>query len=78
MDSNKFLFDILSNYWFVISDKNNKLIIMIKDVVFSYVDKDDIFVLVFVGVIDVFSFLGDNKDNVDLVIFGLGNLLMVY
>lgn len=38
MDSNKFLFDILSNYWFVISDKNSKLIIMIKDVVFSYVE----------------------------------------
>lgn len=76
VDSNKLSLDIPSNHRPVTSDKNSKLITTIKDVASSYVDKDDIFVSALVGATDASSFLGDNKDNVDLAIFGPGNPLM--
>ncbi len=78
VDSNKLSLDIPSNHRPVTSDKNNKLITTIKDVASSYVDKDDIFVSALVGATDASSFLGDNKDNVDLAIFGPGNPLMAH
>lgn len=78
VDSNKLSLDIPSNHRPVTSDKNSKLITTIKDVASSYVDKDDIFVSALVGATDASSFLGDNKDNVDLVIFGPGNPLMAH
>ncbi|HDF8336435.1 TPA: ArgE/DapE family deacylase [Staphylococcus aureus] len=78
VDSNKLSLDIPSNHRSVTSDKNSKLITTIKDVASSYVDKDDIFVSALVGATDASSFLGDNKDNVDLAIFGPGNPLMAH
>lgn len=78
VDSNKLSLDIPSNHRPVTSDKNSKLITTIKDVASSYVDKDDIFVSALVGATDTSSFLGDNKDNVDLAIFGPGNPLMAH
>ncbi|NFY65196.1 ArgE/DapE family deacylase [Staphylococcus aureus] len=78
VDSNKLSLDIPSNHRPVTSDKNSKLITTIKDVASSYVDKDDIFVSALVGATDASSFLGDNKDNVDLAIFGPGNPLMTH
>lgn len=78
VDSNKLSLDIPSNHRPVTSDKNSKLITTIKDVAFSYVDKDNIFVSALVGATDASSFLGDNKDNVDLAIFGPGNPLMAH
>ncbi|HHC5425869.1 TPA: ArgE/DapE family deacylase [Staphylococcus aureus] len=78
VDSNKLSLDIPSNHRPVTSDKNSKLITTIKDVASSYVDKDDIFVSALVSATDASSFLGDNKDNVDLAIFGPGNPLMAH
>ena len=78
VDSNKLSLDIPSNHRPVTSDKNSKLITTIKDVASSYVNKDDIFVSALVGATDASSFLGDNKDNVDLAIFGPGNPLMAH
>ncbi|HFQ2435081.1 TPA: ArgE/DapE family deacylase [Staphylococcus aureus] len=78
VDSNKLSLDIPSNHRPVTSDKNSKLITTIKDVASSYVDKDDIFVSALVGATDASSFLGDNKDNVDLAIFEPGNPLMAH
>ncbi|HCD3638269.1 TPA: ArgE/DapE family deacylase [Staphylococcus aureus] len=78
VDSQKLSLDIPSNHRPVTSDKNSKLITTIKDVASSYVDKDDIFVSALVGATDASSFLGDNKDNVDLAIFGPGNPLMAH
>lgn len=78
VDSNKLSLDIPSNHRPVTSDKNSKLITTIKDVASSYLDKDDIFVSALVGATDASSFLGDNKDNVDLAIFGPGNPLMAH
>ncbi|POZ97109.1 succinyl-diaminopimelate desuccinylase [Staphylococcus aureus] len=78
VDSNKLSLDIPSNHRPVTSDKNSKLITTIKDVASSYVDKDYIFVSALVGATDASSFLGDNKDNVDLAIFGPGNPLMAH
>lgn len=78
VDSNKLSLDIPSNHRPVTSDKNSKLITTIKDVASSYVDKYDIFVSALVGATDASSFLGDNKDNVDLAIFGPGNPLMAH
>lgn len=70
VDSNKLSLDIPSNHRPVTSDKNSKLITTIKDVASSYVEQDEIFVSALVGATDASSFLGDNKDNVDLAIFG--------
>ncbi|HCX0304927.1 TPA: ArgE/DapE family deacylase [Staphylococcus aureus] len=78
VNSNKLSLDIPSNHRPVTSDKNSKLITTIKDVASSYVNKDDIFVSALVGATDASSFLGDNKDNVDLAIFGPGNPLMAH
>lgn len=78
VDSNKLSLDIPSNHRPVTSDKNSKLITTIKDVASSYVEQDDIFVSALVGATDASSFLGDNKDNVDLAIFGPGNPLMAH
>ncbi|HDA2977623.1 TPA: ArgE/DapE family deacylase [Staphylococcus aureus] len=78
VDSNKLTLEIPSNHRPVTSDKNSKLISAIKDVASSYVDKDDIFVSALVGATDASSFLGDNKNNVDLAIFGPGNPLMAH
>ncbi|SCT38108.1 ArgE/DapE family deacylase [Staphylococcus aureus] len=78
VNSNKLSLDIPSNHRPVTSDKNSKLITKIKDVASSFVDKDDIFVSALVGATDASSFLGDNKDNVDLAIFGPGNPLMAH
>lgn len=78
VDSNKFSLDIPSNHRPVTSDKNSKLITTIKDVASSYVEQDEIFVSALVGATDASSFLGDNKDNVDLAIFGPGNPLMAH
>lgn len=78
VDSNKLSLDIPSNHRLVTSDKNSKLITTIKDVASNYVEKDDIFVSALVGATDASSFLGDNKNNVDLAIFGPGNPLMAH
>ncbi|HDK7764790.1 TPA: ArgE/DapE family deacylase [Staphylococcus aureus] len=78
VDSNKLSLDIPSNHRPVTSDKNSKLITTIKDVASSYVEQDEIFVSALVGATDASSFLGDNKDNVDLAIFGPGNSLMAH
>ncbi|HDF7766896.1 TPA: ArgE/DapE family deacylase [Staphylococcus aureus] len=78
VDSNKLSLDIPSNHRPVTSDKNSKLITTIKDVTSSYVEQDEIFVSALVGATDASSFLGDNKDNVDLAIFGPGNPLMAH
>ncbi|COY17302.1 succinyl-diaminopimelate desuccinylase [Staphylococcus aureus] len=78
VDSNKLSLDIPSNHRPVTSDKNSKLITTIKDVASSYVEQDEIFVSALVGATDAPSFLGDNKDNVDLAIFGPGNPLMAH
>lgn len=78
VDSNKLSLDIPSNHRPVTSDKNSKLITTIKDIASSYVEQDEIFVSALVGATDSSSFLGDNKDNVDLAIFGPGNPLMAH
>ncbi|HEH0882167.1 TPA: ArgE/DapE family deacylase [Staphylococcus aureus] len=78
VDSNKLSLDIPSNHRPVTSDKNSKLFTTIKDVASSYVEQDEIFVSALVGATDASSFLGDNKDNVDLAIFGPGNPLMAH
>lgn len=78
VDSNKLSLDIPSNHRPVTSDKNSKLITTIKDVASSYVEQDEIFVSALVGATDASIFLGDNKDNVDLAIFGPGNPLMAH
>lgn len=78
VDSNKLSLDIPSNHRPVTSDKNSKLITTIKDVASSYVEQDEIFVSALVGATDASSFLGNNKDNVDLAIFGPGNPLMAH
>ncbi|HCV0929220.1 TPA: ArgE/DapE family deacylase [Staphylococcus aureus] len=78
VDSNKLSLDIPSNHRPVTSDKNSKLITTIKVVASSYVEQDEIFVSALVGATDASSFLGDNKDNVDLAIFGPGNPLMAH
>ncbi|HDS3907473.1 TPA: ArgE/DapE family deacylase [Staphylococcus aureus] len=78
VDSNKLSLDIPSNHRPVTSDKNSKLITTIKYVASSYVEQDEIFVSALVGATDASSFLGDNKDNVDLAIFGPGNPLMAH
>ncbi|HIE1968770.1 TPA: ArgE/DapE family deacylase [Staphylococcus aureus] len=78
VDSNKLSLDIPSNHRPVTRDKNSKLITTIKDVASSYVEQDEIFVSALVGATDASSFLGDNKDNVDLAIFGPGNPLMAH
>ncbi|HII1628537.1 TPA: ArgE/DapE family deacylase [Staphylococcus aureus] len=78
VDSNKLSLDIPSNHRPVTSDKNSKLITTIKEVASSYVEQDEIFVSALVGATDASSFLGDNKDNVDLAIFGPGNPLMAH
>ncbi|HHM3620920.1 TPA: ArgE/DapE family deacylase [Staphylococcus aureus] len=78
VDSNKLSLDIPSNHRPVTSDKNSKLITTIKDVASSYVEQDEIFVSALVGATDASSFLGDNKDNVDLAIFGPGNPLIAH
>lgn len=78
VDSKKLSLDIPSNHRPVTSDKNSKLITTIKDVASSYVEQDEIFVSALVGATDASSFLGDNKDNVDLAIFGPGNPLMAH
>ncbi|CAA4467566.1 succinyl-diaminopimelate desuccinylase [Staphylococcus aureus] len=78
VDSNKLSLDIPSNHRPVTSDKNSKLITTIKDVASSYVEQDEIFVSALVGATDASSFSGDNKDNVDLAIFGPGNPLMAH
>ncbi|HEE8892816.1 TPA: ArgE/DapE family deacylase [Staphylococcus aureus] len=78
VDSNNLSLDIPSNHRPVTSDKNSKLITTIKDIASSYVEQDEIFVSALVGATDASSFLGDNKDNVDLAIFGPGNPLMAH
>ena len=78
VDSNKLSLDIPSNHRPVTSDKNSKLITTIKDIASSYVEQDEIFVSALVGATDASSFLGDNKENVDLAIFGPGNPLMAH
>ncbi|HDC8195205.1 TPA: ArgE/DapE family deacylase [Staphylococcus aureus] len=78
VNSNKLSLEIPSNHRPVTSDKNSKLITMIKDVASSYIEQGEIFVSALVGATDASSFLGDNKDNVDLAIFGPGNPLMAH
>ncbi|HFO0677182.1 TPA: ArgE/DapE family deacylase [Staphylococcus aureus] len=78
VNSNKFSLEIPSNHRPVTSDKNSKLITTIKDVASSYIEQGEIFVSALVGATDASSFLGDNKDNVDLAIFGPGNPLMAH
>lgn len=78
VNSNKLSLEIPSNYRPVTSDKNSKLITTIKDVASSYIEQGEIFVSALVGATDASSFLGDNKDNVDLAIFGPGNPLMAH
>lgn len=78
VNSNKLSLEIPSNHRPVTSDKNSKLITTIKDVASSYIEQGEIFVSALVGATDASSFLGDNKDNVDLAIFGPGNPLMAH
>lgn len=78
VNSNKLSLEIPSNHRPVTSDKNSKLITTIKDVASSYIEHGEIFVSALVGATDASSFLGDNKDNVDLAIFGPGNPLMAH
>lgn len=78
VNSNKLSLEITSNHRPVTSDKNSKLITTIKDVASSYIEQGEIFVSALVGATDASSFLGDNKDNVDLAIFGPGNPLMAH
>ncbi|HCV0556514.1 TPA: ArgE/DapE family deacylase [Staphylococcus aureus] len=78
VNSNKLSLEIPSNHRPVTSDKNSKLITTIKDVASSYIEQGEIFVSALVGGTDASSFLGDNKDNVDLAIFGPGNPLMAH
>lgn len=78
VNSNKLSLEIPSNHRPVTSDKNSKLITTIKDVASSYIEQGEIFVSTLVGATDASSFLGDNKDNVDLAIFGPGNPLMAH
>lgn len=78
VNSNKLSLEIPSNHRPVTSDKNSKLITTIKDVASSYIEQGEIFVSALVGTTDASSFLGDNKDNVDLAIFGPGNPLMAH
>ncbi|HDJ4974074.1 TPA: ArgE/DapE family deacylase [Staphylococcus aureus] len=78
VNSNKLSLEIPSNHRPVTSDKNSKLITTIKDVASSYMEQGEIFVSALVGATDASSFLGDNKDNVDLAIFGPGNPLMAH
>lgn len=78
VNSNKLSLEIPSNHRPVTSDKNSKLITTIKDVTSSYIEQGEIFVSALVGATDASSFLGDNKDNVDLAIFGPGNPLMAH
>ncbi|HDF7409231.1 TPA: ArgE/DapE family deacylase [Staphylococcus aureus] len=78
VNSNKLSLEIPSNHRPVTSDKNSKLITTIKDVASSYIEQSEIFVSALVGATDASSFLGDNKDNVDLAIFGPGNPLMAH
>lgn len=78
VNSNKLSLEIPSNHRPVTSDKNSKLITTIKDVASSYIKQGEIFVSALVGATDASSFLGDNKDNVDLAIFGPGNPLMAH
>ncbi|HHX3343371.1 TPA: ArgE/DapE family deacylase [Staphylococcus aureus] len=78
VNSNKLSLEIPSNHRPVTSDKNSKLITTIKDVASSYIEQGEIFVSALVGATDASSFLGDNKDNVDLAIFGPSNPLMAH
>ncbi|HHD0175362.1 TPA: ArgE/DapE family deacylase [Staphylococcus aureus] len=78
VNSNKLSLEIPSNHRPVTSDKNSKLITTIKYVASSYIEQGEIFVSALVGATDASSFLGDNKDNVDLAIFGPGNPLMAH
>ncbi|HCY9208417.1 TPA: ArgE/DapE family deacylase [Staphylococcus aureus] len=78
VNSNKLSLEIPSNHRPVTSDKNSKLITTIKDVASSYIEQGEIFVSALEGATDASSFLGDNKDNVDLAIFGPGNPLMAH
>ncbi|HCZ8324970.1 TPA: ArgE/DapE family deacylase [Staphylococcus aureus] len=78
VNSNKLSLEIPSNHRPVTSDKNSKLITTIKDVASSYIEQGEIFVSALVGATDASSFLRDNKDNVDLAIFGPGNPLMAH
>ncbi|HEG7481104.1 TPA: ArgE/DapE family deacylase [Staphylococcus aureus] len=78
VNNNKLSLEIPSNHRPVTSDKNSKLITTIKDVASSYIEQGEIFVSALVGATDASSFLGDNKDNVDLAIFGPGNPLMAH
>lgn len=78
VNSNKLSLEIPSNHRPVTSYKNSKLITTIKDVASSYIEQGEIFVSALVGATDASSFLGDNKDNVDLAIFGPGNPLMAH
>ncbi|HCU8822936.1 TPA: ArgE/DapE family deacylase [Staphylococcus aureus] len=78
VNSNKLSLEIPSNHRPVTSDKNSKLITTIKDVASSYIEQGEIFVSALVSATDASSFLGDNKDNVDLAIFGPGNPLMAH
>lgn len=78
VNSNKLSLEIPSNHRPVTSDKNSKLITTIKDVASSYIEQGEIFVSALVVATDASSFLGDNKDNVDLAIFGPGNPLMAH
>ncbi|HDC7419291.1 TPA: ArgE/DapE family deacylase [Staphylococcus aureus] len=78
VNSNKLSLEIPSNHRPVTNDKNSKLITTIKDVASSYIEQGEIFVSALVGATDASSFLGDNKDNVDLAIFGPGNPLMAH
>ncbi|HCW7603132.1 TPA: ArgE/DapE family deacylase [Staphylococcus aureus] len=78
VNSNKLSLEIPSNHRPVTSDKNSKLITTIKDVASSYIEQGEIFVSALVGATNASSFLGDNKDNVDLAIFGPGNPLMAH
>ncbi|HGZ8247147.1 TPA: ArgE/DapE family deacylase [Staphylococcus aureus] len=78
VNSNKLSLEIPSNHRPVTSDKNSKLITTIKDVASNYIEQGEIFVSALVGATDASSFLGDNKDNVDLAIFGPGNPLMAH
>ncbi|GKS37236.1 ArgE/DapE family deacylase [Staphylococcus argenteus] len=78
VNKNKLKLEIPSNHRPVTSDKNSKLVTTLKEIVSNYVNKEDIFIAAHVGATDASSFLGDNKNNVDLAIFGPGNPIMAH
>lgn len=77
VEKNKLELTIPSNHHPVLSDKDNDLIQCISNIASKYVD-DDFVISALIGTTDASSLLGENKDNVDLAIFGPGDSLVAH